>query len=115
MKRLSLALACGLAILSGTGVVCEAGIRSTGKYCGVAVFDRWDGCTLYSGAYVMYVSEKTKEGLRKYAGQAVAIDAKEVDQPHNPGDGLIGKFEYLGLRRRIETGCSTRESASRRL
>jgi len=76
--------------------LCEAGLRTPGKYCGVVIFDRWDGCTLYSGIYVMYVSEKTKEGLRKYAGQAVQIDAKQVHQPINPGDGRIGKFEYLG-------------------
>ncbi len=74
--------------------LCGAGRRGPGKYCGVAVFDRWDGCTLYSGVYLMYVSEKTKESLRKYAGQAVQIDAKEVYQPINPGDGRIGKFEY---------------------
>ncbi len=76
--------------------LCRAGIRGPGKYCGVVVFDRWGGCTLYSGVYVMYVSEKTKEGLRPYAGQSIQIDAKEVYQPKNPGDGRIGKFEYLG-------------------
>jgi hypothetical protein len=73
-----------------------AGERGPGKYSGVVVFDRWDGCTLYSGIYVMYVSEKTKEALRQYEGQAVQINTKEVNQPINPGDGLIGKFEYLG-------------------
>ncbi len=76
--------------------MCEGGIRSPGKYCGVAIFDRWDGCTLYSGIYVMYVSEKVKDGLRPYAGQAICIDAKHVCQPLNPGDGRIGRFEYLG-------------------
>ncbi len=43
----------------------------------------------------MYVSEKAKEGLRKYAGQAVQIDAKDVYQPMNPGDGRIGEFNYV--------------------
>lgn len=87
---------CSVAVLLGMGVVCGAGIRAPGKYCGVVIFDRWDGCMLYSGVYVMYVSEKTKEGLRKYKGQAVQIDAKEVFQLLNPGDGRIGKFDYLG-------------------
>jgi len=96
MRGWLVTLACCLGLLAGTSVVCEAGIRSPGKYCGVVIFDRWDGCTLYSGIYIMYVSEKVKEGLRKYAGQAIQIDAKEVNQPINPGDGLIGKFEYLG-------------------
>ncbi len=73
-----------------------AGIRSTGKYAGIPIFDRWDGCTLYSGVFVMYVSEKVKEDLRPYAGQAVLIDAKQVYQPRNPGDGRIGRFKYLG-------------------
>jgi hypothetical protein len=76
--------------------VCEAGLRTPGKYCGVVIFDRWDGCTVYSGIYVMYVSEKVKENLRPYIGKAVQIDAKEVWQPMNPGDGRIGKFAYLG-------------------
>ena len=75
---------------------CMAGIRSPGKYAGVVVFDRWDGCTFYSGTYVMYVSEKVKEQLRPYADKAVLIDAKDVWQPINPGDGLICKLEYLG-------------------
>ncbi len=44
----------------------------------------------------MYISESVKEGLREYAGQCVQIDAKSVHQPINPGDGLIGKFTYLG-------------------
>lgn len=73
-----------------------AGIRSEGKYSGVVIFDRWDGCTLYSGVYVMYISESVKERLRKSAGECVTIDAKAVSQPMNPGDGLISKFEYLG-------------------
>jgi len=95
MKRW-LVLGYCIAALLGIGVVCEAGIRAPGKHSGVVIFDRWDGCMLYSGVYVMHISEKTKEGLRKHAGQAVQIDAKEVYQPINPGDGRIGKFEYLG-------------------
>jgi hypothetical protein len=73
-----------------------AGIRGPGKYAGVVIFDRWDTCYLYSGIYLMYVSEKTKEGLRQYVGESIVIDAKEVYQPVNPGDGLIGKYEFLG-------------------
>jgi hypothetical protein len=72
-----------------------AGIRSAGKYCGVVVFDRWDSCILYSGVYVMYISEGTKEKLREYSGKAVEIDAKRVSQPFNPGDGLITELTYL--------------------
>lgn len=45
----------------------------------------------------MYVSEKTKEALRKYEGQSIVLDAKEVYQPINPGDGLIGKFKILKI------------------
>ena len=51
---------------------CFGGIRSPGKYSGVVVFDRWDGCTLYSGIYVMYISEKTKDGLRPFEGQLIS-------------------------------------------
>jgi hypothetical protein len=44
----------------------------------------------------MEISEKVKEALRPFAGQAMLIDAKQVWQPMNPGDGLIAKFEILG-------------------
>jgi hypothetical protein len=73
----------------------EAGIRSAGKYSGVVVFDRWDGCILYSGIYVMYISEQTKEKLRKFSGKSIQIDAKKVSQPINPGDGLISELTFL--------------------
>jgi hypothetical protein len=43
-------------------------IRGPGKYNGVVVFDRWDGCHLYSGGYIMEISEKVKGVLRPYAG-----------------------------------------------
>ena len=71
-------------------------IRGPGKYSGVVVFDRWDGCHLYSGAYVMEISEKVKEKLRPFSGQAMLIDAQEVFQPINPGDGLITKLQVVG-------------------
>lgn len=54
------------------------------------------GCAR-SGSYVMYISGDQKERLRRYAGVAVQIDATAVQQPINPGDGLIREFEFLGL------------------
>ena len=82
-----------LAILSA---VAFAGIRGPGKYCGVVVYDRWDSCTLYSGVYLMYISEGVKAKLREHAGKCVRIDAKKVHQPVNPGDGLISDLVLLG-------------------
>jgi hypothetical protein len=75
----------------------NAGIRGPGKYSGVVIFDRWGGCILFSGVYLMYVSEAVKDQLRPYEGQAVEIDAIEVAQPTNPGDGLIRKLKVLGV------------------
>ena len=72
-----------------------AGLRGPGKYAGIPIFDRWDGCILYSGVYLMYVSEKVKETLRPYVGQAILVDAKQVWQPKNPGDGRIDSLKYL--------------------
>ncbi|HQX56333.1 MAG TPA: hypothetical protein PLP07_10420 [Pyrinomonadaceae bacterium] len=72
------------------------GIRSAGEYSGVVVFDRWDTCYLYSSTYLMYISEKKKELLRPYVGRSIRIDATEVFQPMNPGDGLITEFNFLG-------------------
>jgi hypothetical protein len=31
----------------------DAGIRATGKYSGVVIYDRWGGCILFSGVYLM--------------------------------------------------------------
>lgn len=73
-----------------------AGIRGAGKYNGVVFYDRWGNCYLFSGVYLMYISEKVKETLRPYQGRAMEIDAKEVYQPMNPGDGLITKYEVIG-------------------
>ena len=73
-----------------------AAVRGPGKYNGVVIFDRWDGCHLFGGVYDMEVSEKVKELLRPYDGQAILVDAKEVLQPMNPGDGLITKLDVLG-------------------
>ncbi len=81
-----------------------AGIRARGKYAGIVVFDRWDTCYLYSGTYLMYVSAKTKERLRKYQGKSVTIYAQEVYQPINPGDGLITKFKFLSVAKNQRLG-----------
>ena len=74
----------------------HAGERGPGRYAGVVIYDRWDTCYISSGAYLMYVSEKQKELLRPYVGRSVLIDATEVSQPINPGDGLITAFRILG-------------------
>jgi hypothetical protein len=89
--------ATALAIILLSAAAVFAGIRGPGKYSGIVLFDRWDTCYIYSGIYLMYVSDKTKEGLRNYEGRPVEIYAKEVFQPINPGDARIGKFDLLSL------------------
>jgi hypothetical protein len=95
--RRFLAIVCLLASI-GTSLTGEAnaGIRAPGKYSGVVLFDRWGGCILFSGVYLMYISETVKDLLRPYDGQAIELDALEVVQPTNPGDGLIRKLKVLG-------------------
>jgi hypothetical protein len=88
------AFGCAAALFLALSLV--AGIRGPGKYNGVVIFDRWGACYLYSGAYLMPVSEKVKELLRSWEGKAVLVDAQEVYQPMNPGDGLITKLVVLG-------------------
>jgi hypothetical protein len=73
-----------------------AGLRGPGKYSGVVFFDRWDNCILFDGVYLMYISDKVKDSLRSHEGQSVQIDAQQVSQPVNPGDGLIRQFTFLG-------------------
>ena len=89
----------------GISVVASAGIRGPGKYSGVVVFDRWDPCYLVSGPYVMYVASAEKERLRAYAGVAVEIEATDVFQPINPGDGLIKTFSTIALAPEPETAA----------
>ena len=76
-------------------LVSYAGVRAPGTYHGVVIFDRWDSCYLYSGTYLMYVSEKIKEQLRPFAGRPVIADVQQIFQPMNPGDGLIQKIESV--------------------
>lgn len=73
-----------------------AGLRGPGEYAGTVIFDRWGGCTLYSGIYLMYISEKVKQQLLPYKNKPIQIMATDVYQGTNPGDGLIVKFKYLG-------------------
>jgi hypothetical protein len=92
-----LATLCLLASLSVSfSTAANAGIRAPGKYSGVVIFDRWGGCILFSGIYLMYISETVKNQLRQYDGQAIEIDALDVFQPNNPGDGLIRRLSVLG-------------------
>jgi len=80
----------GIFVIVLIGPVLIAGIRASGKYSGVVFYDRWDNCILFNGVYLMYISEAVKEKLRPYRGQSVEINATDVYQPVNPGDGLIG-------------------------
>jgi hypothetical protein len=84
-------------VLGGSSDPANAGMRGPGKYSGVVIFDRWDTCVLISGPYVTYISESAKNELRDYARVAVEIEASEVIQPMNPGDGLVRKYQVLGL------------------
>jgi len=80
-------------VLSSSVVFC--GLRLPGEYSGVVIYDQWDTCYLYNGVSLMYISNQVKERLRKYEGQSIGIDAREVYQPSNPGDGLIKEFQLL--------------------
>jgi hypothetical protein len=80
----------------GIGATLSAGIRGAGSYNGVVLYDRWDNCYLFSGVYLMYISDLAKEALRPFRGRSMEIDAKEVVQPMNPGDGLITKLTVVG-------------------
>ena len=50
---------------------------------------------MYSGVYLMPISRSTSELLRECCNRAVVIDAIEVFQPLNPGDGLIRQLTLL--------------------
>jgi len=87
-------LICGL-LVATCSTTLTAGERGPDKYQGTVLFDRWDACSIYSGVSVMYVSKSVKEKLRPLNGQRVLINAKEVYQPKNPGDGLIKELEVV--------------------
>jgi hypothetical protein len=92
-------------LVISVSVTAIAGLRGPGKYSGVVIFDRWGGCLLFSGVYLMYVSEGVKDRLRQYEGQAIEVDASEIFQPANPGDGLIRELKVLGPTK-LPTGYS---------
>jgi hypothetical protein len=94
MFRRQFAVGAALLVLSASQSI--AGERTEGKYSGVVIFDRWGGCTLYSGVFVMYISEAVKAKLEKLAGKCIEVDATAVDQPRNPGDGLIKELTVVG-------------------
>jgi hypothetical protein len=95
LKKQTTCLALLLLLASAAGAA--VGIRGPGKYSGIVVFDRWDTCYIYDGAYLIYASETVKERLRKYEGRYVEVYAKEVIQPMNPGDARIMKFDILSV------------------
>ncbi len=70
-------------------------MRGPGKYSGVVVFDRWDGCILYGGPHIMYIAETVKEDLREYEGNFVRIMAKKIYQVFS-GEARIDELVYLG-------------------
>jgi hypothetical protein len=46
------------AFLAALAIVATFGaVRGPGKYNGVVIFDRWGACHLYSGVYLMEISE----------------------------------------------------------
>jgi len=51
---------------------------------------------LFGGVYLMYISDTVKEVPRPYWGKSMEIDAKEVHQSMNPGDGLIKRLDVVG-------------------
>jgi hypothetical protein len=94
MIRKSLASLLAIVLLASGAF---AGIRGPGEYSGIVLFDHWDTCYLYDGVFLMYISNSVKEQVRKYEGRPIRIDATEVFQPINPGDGLIREFRSLRL------------------
>lgn len=91
-----IALSTLLALALGFALAAYGGIRGPGTYCGVVVFDRWDTCFLLSGHFITYVSESVKNLLRPFKGQSVQVNAFDVFQPRNPGDGLIRAYRVIG-------------------
>ena len=70
--------------------------RSSGKFNGVVIFDRWDSCHLYSGTYVMEISESVKHLLRPYANRPVLVHVSKVVYLLNAPDGRIEQLAVLG-------------------
>lgn len=55
----------------------------------------------------MYVSENVKDGLRGHARTFVLLEALEVAQPMNPGDGRIDSFGSVELDHPQDSGVLT--------
>lgn len=83
-------------LLAMTAIPGFGGARGPGNYAGVVLFDRWGTCYLFSGVYLMYISSQKAASLQNLSGKPVVLNAKEVFQPMNPGDGLISSFDVIG-------------------
>jgi|GEM_PF-1532165 len=84
-----------LILLVLTSRISYGGLLGPDKYYGVVVFDRWGGCTLYNGIFLMYIAEQVKSQLRPYSNEAIEINATDVFQLDDLDDALIRKFVYL--------------------
>jgi hypothetical protein len=65
-----------------------------GKNSGLVVFDRWGGSILYSGIYVMYVSESTKKSFASISASP-SDRCQESLATDESGRGLITDLAFL--------------------
>jgi hypothetical protein len=87
----------GAAVLVLSASQCFAGEGGADKYTGVVIFDRWGGCMLNSGIYVMYISETVKAKLKNLAGKCIEVDAIEIEKGDvDDEDDQIKKLTVLG-------------------
>lgn len=84
-----------LIVLGCASSTALAAILLPGKYTGVVIFDRWDGCILYGSVRFLYVSERVKHKLRPHAGQSVELDVISVKQGFTGYPGLIAGLDYI--------------------
>ena len=113
MRTLTLISILLIAFLGPMRTVAEP--RSPGSYQGTVVFDRWDGCYLYSGVYLHYVAEKVKGPLRPHSGKLVQLDVTDIRQPINPGDGRITSYSLSGAGRPRTPGLELQVSRDGRI
>jgi len=94
MKRIT---AIGLAYLalSFAGAGASAGELGPGVYHGYVAVDRWGQKVFHTGPYHLFLSDEVYEKLKDRTGQSLRLTVSQIDQPMNPGAGMIRAFSKV--------------------
>ena len=90
-------------------------IISPGTYRGVLSVDRWGQKVPHAGPRHLFVSNEAFAKLKDKVGKPLVIDVTKMDQPMNPGAGLIREFSKVEVAESLPGLALALESKKRRI